>query len=83
MQQDENQQKGEMVILLGPIPKVEINIEEGENKKSEELPDTTRKWLSVLLAHMSVKSAATVVHQATGISRQRAYQDALDLKKDS
>jgi len=62
--------KGEIVLVLGPKPKVAVD--EGEIKQN----------LADLLKDHPVKAAATLIAQRYDISRKQAYSWALDLKQD-
>ena len=68
----DDQPKGEIVLLIG-----------GEKEEKEtSITATTKALLSRALADLSVKSAASLISDLTGINRKQLYKAALDLSKD-
>lgn len=66
---DENQQRGEIVVLL-------------EGLKTKENPDEAKKILSILLESLSVKQAVDITAKITGQRKNEIYELALQLKGD-
>jgi len=64
---DENQQRGEIVVLL-------------EGSKIIENPDETKKILSILLESLPVKQAVEIAAKITGQRKNEVYALALKLK---
>ncbi len=65
---DENQQRGEIVVLL-------------EGLKTKENPDEIKKILSILLESLPVKQAVDITTKITGQRKNEVYELALQLKK--
>ena len=70
VEHDQNQQKGEMVVLI-----------EGAR---EEAPDDgeLQKLLQALVDELPVKQAAMIASRVTGLNRNELYARALSLKGD-
>ena len=66
---DPNQQKGEFVVLVHGVDEAETM-----NQTSQD------DLLKLLLAELSVKSAATLASKITGVKKNRLYERALELK---
>lgn len=71
LREDDTLHRGEFVVVVG-----------GATGKQNESP-AAEQLLARLLEHLPVKDAARVVAEITGQSRNRLYQYALDLKKQS
>lgn len=69
---DANMQKGEFVVIVDGA-KVD--------KKAQIVGDEQRKLLEVLMKECSVKTAATMAAEITGIRKKLLYQTALELSK--
>jgi 16S rRNA (cytidine1402-2'-O)-methyltransferase len=70
VQNDSNQQRGEIVLIVG-----------GYNAEQEvENNDATDKLIKRLLQDLSVKAAAQLASELTGIKKNELYQRALQLK---
>jgi len=69
VESDPNQQKGEFVVLVH-------GVEEAEAMNQSEQDDL----LKLLLAELSVKSAASLASKITGVKKNRLYERALELK---
>lgn len=67
VQEDPNQRKGEMVILV-----------EGAEPSTSELDAEAQRVMTCLLAELSVKQAAQLGAQITGLRKKVLYQWALD-----
>ncbi|MBU0501113.1 MAG: 16S rRNA (cytidine(1402)-2'-O)-methyltransferase [Gammaproteobacteria bacterium] len=72
VQQDPNQQRGEMVILVAGAPE--------RNPAADESPIAIDRLLALLLRDLSVKRAAEIVAEATGRRRNEIYRRALEIK---
>jgi 16S rRNA (cytidine1402-2'-O)-methyltransferase len=72
VQADPNQQRGEFVLAIEPVPEV--------TQASTVLEPSQERWLAVLLAHLPVKEAVHVMGEATGLPRNPLYAEALRLK---
>ncbi|MCF7521892.1 16S rRNA (cytidine(1402)-2'-O)-methyltransferase [Neisseria sp. ZJ106] len=70
LQNDSNQSRGEMVLVLHPAPR----------QKHSELADATRHAISVLAAELPTKQAAELAAKITGESKKALYDFALSLK---
>jgi len=68
VEQDQNQQRGEIVLLVAGAPVVE-----------ESNPDLER-ILSLLMAELPLKQAAALAAQICDAKRNEVYQQALDIK---
>ncbi len=68
---DPNQQKGEMVLLVGPAPKKE---------KSVELDAVQQSLLKRLLEELPPKKASAVVADVFELNKKAVYQYAVELK---
>ena len=68
VEQDQNQQRGEIVLLVAGAPVVE-----------ESNPDLER-ILTLLMAELPLKQAAALTAQICDAKRNEVYQQALDLK---
>jgi len=69
---DENQQRGEIVILL-----------HGREQKEDQAIDAeAERVLRILLAELPVKQAAALAAQITGLKKNQLYQYALGLAED-
>ena len=66
---DPNHQKGEFVILVSPVDK--IDLDEAENKLDKILP--------ILCAEMSASKAAKLAAKITGIDKKYCYKKAINL----
>jgi len=69
--QDQNQQKGEIVLLVHGAP---------ERQHSD---DDIDRLLSVLMADMPLKKASDLASQITGIKKNQLYQRGLALKSNA
>lgn len=69
VEQDQNQQKGEMVVLVAGAP-----------EKDEDGQWQLDPLLSVLVDELPVKQAASIAARVTGLNRNKLYKQALDLK---
>ncbi|MHA3082226.1 16S rRNA (cytidine(1402)-2'-O)-methyltransferase [Acinetobacter sp. ANC 5383] len=68
IEQDHNQQKGEIVLVVG-----------GASTEKDLSQTKLDEWLQRLLQDVSVKAAAQIVADLTGIKKKIAYQRALEL----
>ena len=68
IEQDHNQQKGEIVLVVG-----------GATTEKDLSQAKLDEWLQRLLQDVSVKAAAQIVADLTGIKKKIAYQRALEL----
>ena len=68
IEQDHNQQKGEIVLVVG-----------GASTEKDLSQAKLDEWLQRLLQDVSVKVAAQIVADLTGIKKKIAYQRALEL----
>ncbi|PVZ86890.1 16S rRNA (cytidine(1402)-2'-O)-methyltransferase [Serratia sp. S1B] len=68
IEQDHNQQKGEIVLVVG-----------GASTEKDLSQAKLDEWLQRLLQDVSVKAAAQIVADLTGIKKKIAYQRALEL----
>ena len=68
---DENQQRGEIVLVISGNP--------SPSEQNEAFD--SQKLMQSMLQHMSVKDAASILANATGKSRKHFYQMGLELKK--
>ena len=69
VEQDQNQQKGEMVVLVAGAP-----------EKDEDGQWQLDRLLAALVDELPVKQAASIAARITGLNRNRLYKQALDLK---
>ena len=69
---DENQQRGEIVILLHGH----------EEKEDQVIGVEAERVLRILLAELPVKQAAALAAQIIGLKKNQLYQYALGLTKD-
>ena len=67
---DENQQKGEIVVLVEGAP------EQGNDEQQ-----LLNKLLLVLVDELPVKQAAKIASKITGLHKNDLYRQALDLKR--
>ena len=70
MEQDSNQQKGEIVVLV-----------EGAEVSNEENDALLSKLLPVLVDELPVKQAAKIASLVTGVHKNELYKQALKLKE--
>ena len=70
VEQDNNQQKGEIVLLV-----------EGAEKSTEDNEALLAKLLPALVKEMPVKQAAKIASQVTGVNKNELYKQALKLKE--
>lgn len=70
---DENQRKGEIVLLLAGKPAL---------NEAEEVNVNIEKVLRVLLAELPLKQAVSLASQLTGQKKNQVYQQALILKDE-
>jgi 16S rRNA (cytidine1402-2'-O)-methyltransferase len=70
VEDDENQQRGEIVLLV-----------EGASKQGEEAQQLLNRMLPALVAELPVKQAATLAAKITGLNKNDLYKQALSLKK--
>lgn len=68
LQSDENQQRGEFVVMIHGANKIDRN-KFGDNEK---------RVLQILLAELPVKQAALLASRLTGVSRNLLYKKALE-----
>ncbi|MCB1827043.1 MAG: 16S rRNA (cytidine(1402)-2'-O)-methyltransferase [Coxiellaceae bacterium] len=73
IKQDQNQQKGEFVVLVDGASDEENSVEEAE----------VRRLLSILLKEMPLKQAVAIATDITQGQRKSLYQLALELKNNS
>lgn len=73
IEQDSNQTRGEVVLIIEPVENVERN---------EEMV-ALRDVLSILLQELPTKQAANLAAKLTGASKKTAYDLALTLKSNS
>lgn len=69
VQADTNQQKGEIVVLVG-----------GRAEQADELDDSVLHMLKILLEDLPLKQAAALVARITGIPKGRLYDAGLALQ---
>ena len=69
VQADSNQQKGEFVVIL-----------QGAPARSSEIDETVEQVLSVLLAELPLKQAASLAAKITGLPKNRLYEAGLVIK---
>jgi len=72
VEQDANQQKGEIVLLL-----------EGAGEQGDEQQQLLNRLLPVLVNELPVKQAAGIASRLTGLSKNDIYKQALGLKEKS
>lgn len=72
VEQDLNQQKGEIVILL-----------EGAQQQGDEDQALLNKLMPVLVEELPVKQAARIASRVTGLNKNELYRHALALKENS
>ena len=70
---DQNQQKGEMVLLL----------EGAGTQDDDERQQLLARLLPVLVSELPLKQAAGIAAKVTGINRNELYRRALDLKENN
>lgn len=70
--QDENRQRGEMVLIA----------EGAKPRESDQLPPDVLRTLSLLLQEVSVKTAASLTAEIHGVKKNRVYQYALLQQED-
>lgn len=73
LRSDENQQRGEFVILLTGA----------EAAHEDEIPAETRRILAVLMEELSVKQAASLASRLTGVKKNLLYALALEHARES
>lgn len=72
VEQDANQQKGEIVLLL-----------EGAQEQGDEQQQLLNRLLPVLVNELPVKQAAGIASKVTGLNRNDLYKQALSIKQKS
>ena len=72
VEQDSNQQKGEIVILL-----------EGAQQQGDEEQVLLNRLMPVLVEELPVKQAARIAARVTGLNKNELYRHALALKENS
>lgn len=70
VEKDQNQQKGEIVMLL-----------EGAQQQGDEERQLLNRLLPVLVDELPVKQAATIASRVTGLNKNDLYKQALSLKE--
>jgi 16S rRNA (cytidine1402-2'-O)-methyltransferase len=70
VQADSNQQKGEFVVVL-----------QGAPARSSEIDETVEQVLTVLLAELPLKQAASLAAKITGLPKNRLYEAGLAIKE--
>jgi len=70
VQADSNQQKGEFVVIL-----------QGAPARSSEIDETVEQVLTVLLAELPLKQAASLAAKITGLPKNRLYEAGLVIKE--
>ena len=70
VQSDSNQQKGEFVVMLHGAP-----------ARDAEIDADAERVLSVLMAELPLKQAATLAAKITGLSKNRLYEAGLVIKE--
>jgi 16S rRNA (cytidine1402-2'-O)-methyltransferase len=73
LQADENQQRGEFVLLVEAAPVVE----------SQEISEEAQRVLKCLLAELPLKQAVALATEITHLKKNDLYEFALKLKQDS
>jgi 16S rRNA (cytidine1402-2'-O)-methyltransferase len=73
LRSDENQQRGEFVILLTGA----------EAAHEDEIPAEARRILAVLMEELSVKQAASLASRLTGVKKNLLYALALERARES
>lgn len=72
LESDKNQQKGEFVILLHGMKPI----------KAEKINEKNLQILKILLAELPVKQAASLTAKITGVSKNKLYKAAMELKAE-
>ena len=72
VEQDANQQKGEIVLLV-----------EGAGEQGDEQQQLLNSLLPVLVNELPVKQAASIASKVTGLNRNDLYKQALSIKQKS
>ena len=70
VEKDQNQQKGEIVMLL-----------EGAQQQGDEERQLLNRLLPVLVDELPVKQAATIASRVTGLNKNDLYKQALSIKE--
>ena len=70
VQADSNQQKGEFVVIL-----------QGAPARDSEMDEATEQVLTVLMAELPLKQAASLAAKITGLSKNRLYEAGLAIKE--
>jgi len=70
VQADSNQQKGEFVVIL-----------QGAPARASEIDETVEQVLTVLLAELPLKQAASLAAKITGLPKNRLYEAGLVIKE--
>ncbi len=69
VEQDENQQKGEIVVLV-----------EGAAEQGDDAQQLLKRLLPVLVDELPVKQAASIASKVTGLNKNDLYRQALSIK---
>jgi 16S rRNA (cytidine1402-2'-O)-methyltransferase len=70
VQADSNQQKGEFVVIL-----------QGAPARNSDIDETVEQVLTVLLAELPLKQAASLAAKITGLPKNRLYEAGLVIKE--
>ena len=70
VQADSNQQKGEFVVIL-----------QGAPARSSDIDETVEQVLTILLAELPLKQAASLAAKITGLPKNRLYEAGLAIKE--
>jgi 16S rRNA (cytidine1402-2'-O)-methyltransferase len=70
VEQEDNMRKGEFVVIVAGSR---------QEKQDSELTEEQRQVVSVLLKHLSIKSAVEVATEITGVRKKILYQTALEM----